>query len=205
MTIHSRTLEVIRDEVKSCTKCGLHATRKNTVFSRGNPAAALCIVGEAPGEDEDNEGAPFVGRSGKLLDEVLAQEGLDVTKDIYVCNIIKCRPPNNRKPTDDEVDQCFGYLDEQIKLVDPRVIVALGNTAVEGLLIVSAGITKVHGKFFNLPGRTWPAPIVMPVYHPSYVLRNGTGGQVFEDFKKDLRTAILKTKELTRTEQTLPA
>ena len=185
-----RTLDIIRDEVSSCTKCGLHSSRTNTVFSRGNPQASLCIVGEAPGEDEDLQGIPFVGRSGKLLDEVLSQAGLDVNKDIYVCNIIKCRPPGNRKPSDEETNLCIDYLEEQLKLLNPKVIVALGNTAVAGLLPLDGGITKIHGKFFKR-GSIY----VVPVYHPSYVLRNGSSGPVYEDFKKDLQTAINKVKE----------
>jgi uracil-DNA glycosylase family 4 len=191
-----RTLDVIRDEVKSCTKCGLHATRTNTVFSRGNPEASLCIVGEAPGEDEDLQALPFVGRSGKLLDETISKLGLDPAKDIYVCNIVKCRPPGNRKPTEEEVNFCIDFLDEQLKLVHPKVIVALGNTAVSNLVPVDYGITKIHGKFFKRNGT-----FVMPAYHPSYVLRNGGSGPVYEDFKKDLETAINKTREQTNVQQ----
>lgn len=186
-----KTLQVLQDEVKSCTKCELHATRTNTVFARGNPKASICFVGEAPGEEEDVLGLPFVGRSGQLLDKVLTELDLDVANDIYVCNIVKCRPPGNRKPSDEEIDFCIDYLDEQLALVSPKVIVALGNTAVSGLLPIDGGITKIHGKFFKR-NSVW----VMPVYHPSYVLRNGsTTGPVFEDFKKDLQAAIAKTKE----------
>lgn len=186
-----RTLDVIQDEVKSCIKCGLHATRKNTVFSRGNPQAPICIVGEAPGEDEDNQGLPFVGRSGKLLDETITSLGLDPTKDIYVCNIIKCRPPGNRRPEEAEVNSCISYLEEQIQLVAPKVIVALGSTAVDSLLPANTfGITKIRGKLFKF-GKT----ALIPTYHPSYVLRNGSKGPVYEDFKKDLATALDKSKE----------
>lgn len=186
-----RTLQVIQDEVKSCTKCGLHAARKNTVFSRGNPQAAICIVGEAPGEDEDNQGLPFVGRSGKLLDETITQLGLDPTKDIYVCNIIKCRPPGNRRPSEDEVNSCIGFLEEQIQFVSPKVIVALGSTAVDSLLPANTfGITKIRGKLFKYN----KIPLI-PTYHPSYVLRNGSKGPVYDDFKKDLESAINKSRE----------
>lgn len=185
-----RTLKVIQDEVKSCTKCGLHATRTNTVFSRGNPQASICIVGEAPGEDEDLQGLPFVGRSGKLLDETLTSLGIDPTKDVYVCNIVKCRPPGNRKPTEEEVNFCIDFLEEQLKLLGPKIIVALGNTAVSSLLPVDFGITKIHGKFFKRNDTQ-----VMPAYHPSYVLRSGGKGPVFDDFKKDLESAINKAKE----------
>jgi uracil-DNA glycosylase len=190
MSTSSRTLQVLQDEVKSCTKCGLHASRTNTVFARGNPQASLCIVGEAPGEEEDLQGLPFVGRSGKLLDETLVSLGLDVDADVYVCNIVKCRPPGNRRPSDEEVNFCADFLEEQLKLVSPKVLVALGNTAVSGLLPLDGGITKIHGKLFKRG--TLP---VIPVYHPSYVLRNGSAGQVYQDFKQDLQTAIDKTKE----------
>jgi uracil-DNA glycosylase family 4 len=186
-----RTLEVLQAEVSACTKCELHATRTNTVFSRGNPTAAICIVGEAPGEDEDLQARPFVGRSGKLLDETITKLGLNPEADIYVCNIIKCRPPKNRRPTVEEVNSCIDYLEEQIKLVSPKVIVALGSTAVDSLLPANTlGITKIRGKFFKY-GKT---PL-LPTYHPSYVLRNGGSGPVYEDFKKDLESAIQKSKE----------
>lgn len=185
-----RTLEIIRDEVKNCTKCELHQTRTNTVFARGNPAAALCILGESPGQSEDEQGIPFVGKSGQLLDQTLTQLGLDIEKDIYVCNAIKCRPPNNRKPTEAEIDTCFDFLDEQIKLVNPKVIVALGNSAVSALLPIEYGITKIHGQFFKR-GKA----LVMGCYHPSYVLRNGASGQVYEEFVADLKSALDKSKE----------
>lgn len=185
-----RTLQVIQAEVSTCTKCELHATRTNTVFSRGNPGASLCFIGEAPGEEEDLSGQPFVGRSGQLLDKTLTALGIDVSQDIYVCNIIKCRPPKNRRPTDEETNSCIDYLEEQIKLVAPKVIVALGSTAVNGLINTTYGITKIHGQFFKRQGT-----LVMPAYHPSYVLRNGSSGPVFEDFKKDLETAYNKSKE----------
>lgn len=186
-----RTLDIVQTEVSTCTKCGLHATRKNTVFSRGNPQAAICIVGEAPGEDEDTQGLPFVGRSGKLLDETITSLGLDPAKDIYVCNIIKCRPPGNRRPEEAEVNSCISYLEEQIQLVAPKVIVALGSTAVDSLLPANTfGITKIRGKLFKF-GKT----ALIPTYHPSYVLRNGSKGPVYEDFKKDLATALDKSKE----------
>ncbi len=185
-------LPLLQETVKSCTNCGLHKTRKNTVFSRGNPNASLCFIGEAPGEEEDLQGVPFVGKSGQLLDQVLTDLGLDVSyNDIYVCNIIKCRPPDNRRPTDEEVVQCMVYLDWQLSLVKPKVIVALGSTAMNNLINTTYGITKVHGKFFKRRD-IW----VMPVYHPSYVLRNGSTGLIFEDFKKDLLLAIKKSKEL---------
>lgn len=186
-----RTLELLQAEVAACTKCGLHATRTNTVFSRGNPQAPICFVGEAPGEDEDLRATPFVGRSGKLLDETLTKLGLNPDTDIYVCNIIKCRPPSNRRPTTEEVNSCIDFLEEQLKLVGPKVIVALGSTSVDSLLPANTlGITKIRGKFFK-----YGKIPLLPTYHPSYVLRNGSSGPVYEDFKKDLESAIQKSKE----------
>lgn len=183
------TLPVLQGVVAACERCDLHKSRKNTVFARGNPEADICFVGEAPGEDEDLSGIPFVGRSGKLLDETVKELGLDPEKDIYVCNIIKCRPPGNRRPTDEEVNHCIEYLEDQIRMTNAKVIVALGNTAVS-TLIGTSGITKIHGKLFKY-SKLW----LVPVYHPSYVLRNGTSGQTYEDFKADIQTAINKVKE----------
>ena len=185
-----RTLEVLHNEVKFCTKCTLYSTRTNAVFSRGNPAASLCFVGEAPGEDEDLQGRPFVGRSGQLLDKTLTALGLDIENDIYVCNIIKCRPPNNRRPTEEEINFCIDFLEEQLKLLNPKVIVALGSTSANSLINTTFGITKIRGQFFKRC-----KTLVMPTYHPSYVLRNGSSGPVYEDFKNDLQSAFLKSKE----------
>jgi len=152
-------------EVKSCTKCALYAGRKQTVFARGNPAAELCFVGEGPGADEDAEGFPFVGKAGQLLDRMIAAMGYQ-RDDVYVCNIVKCRPPNNRKPEPDEMGKCMPYLREQLDLVAPKVIVALGATAVEGLLGVGGGITRLRGQW-----KVYRAIPVMPTFHPAYLLR----------------------------------
>lgn len=185
------SLPLLQEEVKNCTKCELHKTRTNTVFSRGNPSAPICFVGEAPGEEEDLKGVPFVGKSGQLLDKTLTELGLDANyNDIYVCNIIKCRPPNNRRPSDDEVDECMVWFGWQMSFVKPKVIVALGSTAMNNLINTTYGITKVHGQFFKRRNS-----LVMPVYHPSYVLRNGSSGPIYDDFKKDLQLAIQKSRE----------
>ncbi|MEO6576010.1 MAG: uracil-DNA glycosylase [Polyangiaceae bacterium] len=160
-------LKAIAAEVAVCTKCPLHESRTSTVFFRGNPEAALCFVGEAPGADEDEQGIPFVGRAGQLLDKMIGAMGLVPERDVYICNIIKCRPPENRKPTPEESATCIPYLHEQLALVKPKVIVALGNTAAAALLDTKLGITKLRGQFKLYRGTT----LVMPTYHPSYLLR----------------------------------
>lgn len=153
--------------MQSCTKCALAATRTNTVFSRGNPDAKLVFIGEAPGADEDAQGLPFVGRAGQLLDKMIGAMGLDPAKDVYVCNIIKCRPPGNRRPEPEETASCIPYLHEQLAVIDPKVMVLLGNTAVAGVLGTKLGITKVRGQWKLYKGKV----PVMPTYHPSYLLR----------------------------------
>jgi uracil-DNA glycosylase len=183
-------LTVIQEQVKACTKCELHKTRKNTVFSRGNPQAKLMIVGEAPGADEDEQGFPFVGKAGQLLDKTLLDLKIDLNKDIYVCNILKCRPPDNRKPTDEECNSCFPYLEEQIKLINPKVLVALGATAMDNLINTTLGITKMRGKIVKALGTQ-----VIPIFHPSFVLRNGgfnSDSEIFKLFKQDLQLATLE-------------
>jgi uracil-DNA glycosylase family 4 len=154
-------------EVATCKRCGLAATRTQTVFARGSADAKLCFIGEAPGADEDAQGLPFVGRAGQLLDRMIGAMGLSPERDVYVCNILKCRPPGNRRPEAEEMATCIPYLHEQLDLVRPRVIVALGNTAVAALLDTKIGITKLRGQWKLYRGKT----LVMPTYHPSYLLR----------------------------------
>lgn len=181
-------LAVIAETVTGCQKCPLGATRTNTVFSRGNPNATLCFIGEAPGADEDAEGLPFVGRAGQLLDKMISAMGLSPERDVYVCNIIKCRPPGNRRPEPEETAACIPYLHEQIALIEPKVIVALGNTAVGSLLGTKLGITKIRGQWKLYRG-TIP---VMPTYHPSYLLRpTGQQQEAKRQAWEDLR-AVMK-------------
>jgi uracil-DNA glycosylase len=163
---HVRLAQLAND-VSTCTRCGLAATRTQTVFARGSPDARLCFVGEAPGADEDAQGLPFVGRAGQLLDRMIGAMGLSPERDVYVCNILKCRPPGNRRPEPAEMTTCIPYLHEQLALVRPRAIVALGNTAVAALLDTKVGITKLRGQWKLYRGHT----LVMPTYHPSYLLR----------------------------------
>jgi uracil-DNA glycosylase len=162
-----RSLPQLASVVAACTRCALHATRTQTVFSRGNPQASLCFIGEAPGADEDEQGLPFVGRAGQLLDKMIGAMGLSPERDVYVCNIIKCRPPGNRRPEPEETAACLPYLHEQLAVVAPKVIVAMGNTAVSTLLNTRIGISKLRGQWKLYEGKT----LVMPTYHPSYLLR----------------------------------
>jgi DNA polymerase len=152
-------------------------------------------VGEAPGADEDAQGMPFVGRAGQLLDKMIAAMGLVPDNDVYVCNIIKCRPPDNRKPTPDETSTCIPYLHEQLAQIDPKAIVALGNTAVAALLGTKLGITKVRGSWKLYRGKI----PVMPTYHPSYLLRPGptqaeSKRQVWEDLQTVMKELGLEKK-----------
>jgi DNA polymerase len=158
---------VLADTVKACTKCALHIERKQAVFARGNGSSGLCFVGEGPGADEDEQGFPFVGAAGQLLDKMIAAMGIE-RDDVYVCNIVKCRPPKNRTPETEEMNACMPYLVEQLSLIQPQVIVALGKTAVQGLFGTAEGITRIRGRWRLYQGRI----AVMPTFHPAYLLRN---------------------------------
>jgi DNA polymerase len=176
-------LRVLAEQVAGCTRCGLHEARTQTVFARGNGTSGLCFVGEGPGADEDAQGYPFVGKAGQLLDRMIAAMGFD-RDEVYVCNIVKCRPPKNRKPDTDEMAACRPYLEEQLELVQPQVIVALGATAVEGLLGTSGGITRLRGNWRLYKGRI----AVMPTFHPAYLLRQpGAKREVWNDLQDVLR------------------
>lgn len=178
-------LGVLAEQVAPCTKCELAKARTQTVFSRGNPDAELMFVGEGPGADEDAQGEPFVGKAGQLLDKMIVGMGY-ARDDVYIANIVKCRPPGNRTPEPLEMATCLPYLTEQIELVRPKVIVALGATALRGLLGPGEGITKVRGTWKLYRGTI----AVMPTFHPAYVLRTPTPevkGMVWSDLKQVLK------------------
>jgi len=160
-------LDDLAKHCHGCQRCGLAAGRTNVVVSRGNPQAPIMIVGEGPGQQEDEQGLPFVGKSGQLLDKILAAVRLDTEQDVYICNVVKCRPPGNRTPSADESAACKGYLLEQIRLVDPKIILMTGATAMKGLTGEKRGITKIRGQWMEWEGR-W----CMPIFHPAYLLRN---------------------------------
>ncbi len=162
----SVTLLSLQKAVKNCRKCSLASTRRHVVFGEGNIKAQLVFVGEAPGEDEDIQGRPFVGRAGKLLDQMIDEAGMK-REDVFICNVLKCRPPDNRDPLPEEIEACNGYLFSQLEIIKPRVICTLGKHAYNTLLGVDARITKVRGILTEYKG----IPLV-PTYHPSFLLRN---------------------------------
>ncbi len=173
------TLEGLKKEALSCTKCDLCETRTHVVFGAGNPRAKLMFVGEAPGMQEDLQGLPFVGRAGKLLTRIIESIGLK-RKDVYIANILKCRPPDNRNPLPTEILTCEEYLIKQIELIRPRVICALGKFAAQTLLRSQESITRLRGKFSDYRGTK-----LMPTFHPAYLLRNPQDKRlVWEDMKK---------------------
>ena len=156
----------------SCDHCGLATSRQQVVVARGNPEAPLMLIGEAPGQQEDGSGRPYVGRAGQLLDQLLESAGLNSERDAYICNVVKCRPPDNRKPSRTEMAHCRPWLDQQIALIDPALIVLTGATAVEALLGIKGGITKLRGQWQQWNGRQ-----LLPVLHPSYLLRFGSSAE----------------------------
>jgi DNA polymerase len=160
-------LQILRDDViGACTRCKLHRGRNSLVFGVGNPAADLVFVGEGPGEDEDRQGIPFVGRAGQLLTKMIAAMGRDRDRDVYICNVVKCRPPGNRNPEPDEIEQCEPFLKAQLAVIKPKVIVALGKFAAHTLLRVDTPITRLRGQW-----RSYEGIELMPTYHPAYLLR----------------------------------
>lgn len=160
-------MDNLREKLKNCTKCPLHCTRTNVVISDGSVSADIMLIGEAPGADEDKTGIPFVGRAGKLLNEFLIKAGLDRKKDLYIANTVKCRPPENRKPTKEEKIACEDNLKKQIDMVKPKVIILCGATAMESFIKdKKLTISKARGQVFDLNGIK-----LVPIFHPSYLLR----------------------------------
>ena len=161
------SLKDLETSCLQCQRCDLAKERKHVVVSRGQPSARLMVIGEAPGADEDAQGRPFVGRSGRLLDASLTEVGLDQEDDIYICNLIKCRPPGNRRPTPVELKACRPWLYRQILEVNPEVLLILGATASAALLECRTPISRLRGQWTQ-----WKGLFVMPSFHPSYLLRN---------------------------------
>jgi len=163
-----KTLEEVQNVCNNCYKCDLSKTRKNVVFGEGVFSSKIMLIGEGPGQNEDETGKPFVGKAGRFLDKILESQDISREKNIYICNIVKCRPPENRVPTNEEMTACKVYLDAQIQLMRPKIIILCGSTAVKAMLGIKSGITKIRGQWFE---GSFGAKI-MPVLHPSYLLRN---------------------------------
>lgn len=182
-------LDSIIEDMGECTRCRLGKTRRKIVFGSGDPEARLVFVGEGPGADEDEQGLPFVGRAGQLLtqmiDNTAAKESIPIRREnVYICNVVKCRPPENRAPEADEMEICGQFLFRQLMVIKPKAIVALGGTAAKALLDLKTGITKARGNWFK-----WREIPVMPTYHPSYLLRpynQNAKREAWEDLKKVL-------------------
>jgi uracil-DNA glycosylase len=183
------TLEIIRADLGECTRCKLHKTRNKIVFGDGSEKADLVFVGEGPGHDEDIQGLPFVGRAGKLLTQMIEAMGLQ-RKDVYICNVVKCRPPENRMPERDEIAACSPFLIRQIDAIHPRVIVCLGATAAQMLLNTTRSISAFRGEWLEYRGTR-----LLATYHPAYLLRNPAAkSEVWKDLQKVMAVLGLKPK-----------
>jgi len=180
---YAEALAEVAGVVRQCTKCGLSQTRTNTVFGQGNPRAQLVFVGEAPGADEDRQGLPFVGRAGQLLTDIIVK-GMQVRReDVYICNVLKCRPPENRDPNPEEVYHCEPYLLQQLDILRPKVICALGRIAAQTLLKTNASTSQMRGKWHNYHG----IPLRV-TYHPAYLLRSpGEKRKTWEDVQEIMK------------------
>ena len=176
------SLKQIRETIGDCTRCPLHKGRTHIVFGEGNPKADLMFVGEGPGRDEDKTGRPFVGKAGQLLTKIIQAMKMK-REDVYIANIVKCRPPDNRTPLPEEIATCEGFLYRQINVVGPKVIVCLGSVAAQNLLKTDAKISQLRGRFTE-----WQGIQVMPTYHPAFLLRNPNMKKaVWEDMKTVMR------------------
>lgn len=175
----AKTLEELKNQLSSFEGCGLRATAMNLVFADGNPTAPIMFIGEAPGEDEDRQGKPFVGASGQLFDKMLAGAGMDRT-DVYISNVLFWRPPGNRTPTDAEIAACLPFVERHILLVNPKILVLLGGVAAKTLLRTTSGITRLRGQWTTYSpqpdsGGQPPSIPCLPIYHPAYLLRQSSG------------------------------
>jgi len=176
----SARLAEVREELGDCIRCKLHRGRKTIVFGEGDPSSVLMFVGEGPGYEEDQQGRPFVGAAGQLLTDIIVKGIKLQREDVYICNIVKCRPPNNRNPEPDEISACEPFLSKQIEAIKPKIIIALGNIAAKTLLKTGEGITSLRGRW-----QTYNSIPVMPTFHPAYLLRNPKDkALVWEDIKK---------------------
>jgi uracil-DNA glycosylase len=179
----------IREDYGECTRCKLHSTRNKLVFGDGNPKADLVFVGEGPGRDEDAQGLPFVGRAGKLLTQMIEAMGLQ-RRDVYICNVVKCRPPENRLPEPDEIKTCSPFLLRQLDVIAPKVIVCLGACSAQTLLETNRGISHFRGEWLDFRGRK-----LMATYHPAYLLRNPAAkADVWKDLQKVMAVLGLEVK-----------
>jgi uracil-DNA glycosylase len=187
------TLLRIREDLGECTRCKLHKHRHTIVFGDGNPKAELVFVGEGPGADEDAQGLPFVGRAGKLLTQMIEAMGLQ-RKDVYICNVVKCRPPENRTPEEDEVSTCSPFLLRQLDVISPRVIVCLGAVAAKTLLKTNRGISQFRGQWLD-----YRSSKLMATYHPAYLLRNPNAKpEVWKDLQKVMAVLGLQPPKKAR-------
>ena len=166
--MYEEALEKVKEKCLNCDKCTLAKSRTNIVFSDGIANTKMMLIGEAPGYWEDKQGKPFVGKAGQLLDKIFASVGLSREKDVYICNTLKCRPPENRNPLPEEKAACREYLDAQMEILKPKIILVCGNIALNTMLPKERGITRARGKWFDGPN----GAKMMPIFHPSYLLRN---------------------------------
>ncbi len=207
---HEDLLEKLREEIGDCQRCKLHCTRTNIVFGEGDPNARVMFIGEGPGREEDIQGKPFVGRAGVLLTAII-EKGMNLKRsDVYIANVVKCRPTVNlefvkdRPPDEEESSSCGVFLLKQIDIIKPEVIVTLGNPSTRFLLHTKQGITKIRGNWFSFRGIP-----VLPTYHPSYVLRNGgDASPLKKDVWEDIKKVIVKLKlrdDISVAEESSPA